>query len=268
MLTFNGSEDLKRQVIEVASAKAAQVGNTGQLTGRQLIFWSDRKWCFGRDECRPEQVCDHRFYADQIGVPPVLAYAEHSLFLAMSPKAAGQWWPDFLQAIPVGVDLDTAEVWAKLALFVLSDRRFGLITCADDQAQREAMLRVIDLYEQDNKNAGDWREASNEVIKVANWAQIGSLGNGACCAAGFSAHSFVDAASAAYILPWSAKCMQDRTSERFNRSRQNERNDAYDRAQIREEGYRLGLIAYDDHMKRIADLFLGLLRASGHSNRV
>ena len=95
MQAFNNSKEAKLSLVDFAASRGELVSDSAQK--RETIFWSQHGWCPGSYICQKEGKCKHRFYADEIGVPVAVAYAERSLFLQLPDGMARRWWKDFLQ---------------------------------------------------------------------------------------------------------------------------------------------------------------------------
>lgn len=212
MKCFNGNTDAKRRVLQ----RARQAGlRAAQNEDRKGIFWSRRAWCEAPYVCNKPD-CDHSFYANEVGVPVTIAYAEHALFKELDSAAAGKWPERFLNAIPVDLDSDALnEAWRQMALFVLGDSRFGLITTARTPEQMDAITRIIELFEARSTDADAWKEAGRLARQVSHKGPDTSYrlkaepallaaGAKACYSAAHFAYAFENQRYAAEALCWAA----------------------------------------------------------------
>jgi hypothetical protein len=81
---------------------------------------------------------DHKSY-ELFGIPRLLAKLEDGIFEGLLEKEQKVWPEQFMQAINVGADLST--VWPKFAVWLLVDKKHGVIQYAKNDRQR-----VADLY--------------------------------------------------------------------------------------------------------------------------
>lgn len=212
MLLFNGNNETKRRIL-VAAQDAGNRAARGE--DRRDIYWSRRSWCQAPYVCKTPG-CDHSFYASEIGVPLSIAYAEHSLFNELSNKLAAKWPTRFLNALSTGVDGETLhQAWREFALFVLNDDRHGLITCARTPEQRDAILRVVELFESGNRDAAQWKEVGSNARRVSHSGPdtnrtlesgpaLVAAGAKACYAAAHFAYTEENPRYAAEAVSWAA----------------------------------------------------------------
>jgi hypothetical protein len=290
MITFNGDTGVKQRVLDVAASFAGRIGKKDKQNDRNKLFWSRRQWCPGQYVCQKGDQCDHRFYADEIGVPVAVAYAERAVFLELSDKDARGWWKRFLTAIPVGVDLDEAQVWKKLALFVLAHPQHGLITFAHDREQYDAIRDVIELFRSDSKDAAAWDAAAAAAMAAYHKAPgsntrmeapeaLKHAGGMACYATYYFARSFADQRFASEAISWSGWCSRYKTYAHFMGAQRDPHDDVKvdDRGMVNagaalwasgqwlrlsDEGDRLGEVQRSLHNTRVANELVGLMVAA------
>jgi len=287
MQAFNNSKEVKRSVVDFAASRGELVTDSAQR--RETIFWSQNGWCPGSDICQKEGKCKHRFYADEIGVPVAVAYAERSLFLHLPDGVASRWWKDFLQAIPVGADLEAAQVWKQMALYVLADKEHGLLNFAVTPEHIAAIKGVIALYEQDCTDKEAWEVATDDAIIAGisryNGGRIDAseanfqAGSEACDAAQYFASCFADQRFASEALERAGWCFRFKVYAQHMSSPPNPRAampvDKHGMVrlgaallasgewmEISEAGERLGEAARFEHYERMSKQFLQLLKDS------
>lgn len=218
MLTFNGKPELKARLISFAASLRDRIAGSEKHGERQKLFFSSRQWCPSAYICQKGEGCDHRFYADEIGVPVAIAYTEHALFLELPKRAASNWWPRFLSAIPVGVAAEVTETWfPALAQRLLTDKQHGMLQYAADGEQHAAIAAVLALFEQDSTDESAWEAAAkaanavyhkgpynNRRMEAAEARQ--QAGAEACLAAAHLAWAYKDPRHAAEAVQWSGWC--------------------------------------------------------------
>lgn len=111
-------------------------------------------------------------YAEEIGVPVAIAYAERALFMALQKNQAAQWTKRFVEALPIGLATDRLDsVWRQLALFVLADSKYGLLngcglslSLTDDE--RSAIEKIIQLYDSSTTDAATAKAAARAARQL------------------------------------------------------------------------------------------------------
>jgi hypothetical protein len=159
MTTFYGNPELKQQALERARAAADQVPHH-QLSE---VYWTSHRWCDPGVVCQKKD-CDHRFYANEISVPVLFAYAERGVFLEMPTTEAKSWPEKIVRAIPVGVDeVVIAKAVKKFMAKVIHDL---LIACANTSDQQTALFEVQRLLTTDSPYPKLWSAAANVAAKA------------------------------------------------------------------------------------------------------
>lgn len=212
MHLFNGNTETKRRLL--LSAREAGI-RAARGEDRRGIFWSRRSWCEAPYVCN-KQGCDHSFYSSEVGVPLTIAYAEHALFKELSVVESGRWPERFLNALTTDVDGETLNnAWREFALFVLNDEKNGLITVARTPEQRDAILRIVELFETRTDSADEWKEAGRNARQVSHSGPdtnrrldselaLLSAGAKACYAAAHFAYTKENPRYAAEAVSWAA----------------------------------------------------------------
>ena len=132
VISFHGSEEIKRKYLTRVRRR--------RLTGRLVQGLGEKKGKGGAIWCTLlSSNCWS--YEDDLGIPNQLAFLEDELFEALSSDQAMLFPEQFLEAIPVGVDLYPA-FW-RFALFTLLDEANGLMAYYED---KQAVFRVADFY--------------------------------------------------------------------------------------------------------------------------
>lgn len=172
MVTFNGNKDTKQLYVRRAAALVARVTDNRH---RDTLFWTHHRWCPSNYVCgQRHEGCEHRFYADEVGVPVALAYAERQLFLELPVEEAKTWPLRFVNALAVGADLDAQGVWRDLALYMLTDADVGLERLAYDADHVGAVASVATLFDDETKDEA----AINAVVAEAESYRRGITDDG------------------------------------------------------------------------------------------
>jgi hypothetical protein len=165
-------------------------------------YWANGKGC--AVGCTIHSA-NHAAYETELGIPRILARLEDRIFEGMANGKASRWPSGFLNAIRVGADLSL--VWPRFAVWLLVDKRTGVIRHAKTDAQRAAIQRVADLYGKVVKGEpvadSDWRAAAADAAYDAasaayDAASAAAAADAAADAASAAAAAAYDAASAAY----------------------------------------------------------------------
>lgn len=206
--TFNGDQRLKDKLSTVAADLARHVPEGSRE--REQLEWASRSWCPAPYVCQKGAACDHRYYADEIGVPVWLAYAERAVFLNLSQNHARRWWARFFKVIPVGCEFEDGAMMAEFAIPVL----YRLLDFAQDAGQYKAIKTIIDLYTVGCEDDDLWTAAAlqanvqhgkspyNNNRMNAHEARI-HAGCMACHAASYFARAYSDPRCIAEAISWS-----------------------------------------------------------------
>src|SRR5690606_30279367 len=78
----------------------------------------------------------HSSYEDELGIPRILAHLEDRIFEGLPNADAKEFPAQFLEAIPVGRDLNS--VWKHFMIWLLVDESEGVVKYARKDSEREA----------------------------------------------------------------------------------------------------------------------------------
>ena len=139
---------------------------------------------------------DHSAYERELGIPRVIARLEDGIFERL-PNGKAQAWPErFLKAIPVGADLSL--VWPKFAVWLMVDKKHGVIQYARTEKSKSAIQAVADGYSELLKNPD---------AKI-DWCRLRRAADAAAYAAAYAAYAADDADdaddAAAYAAAYAA----------------------------------------------------------------
>ena len=87
---------------------------------------------------------DHEAYEDELGIPRQIAYLQDAIFERLPNEDAVLFPEQFLEAIPIGVNLYPAY-W-KFMLWFLVDGTEGLITVTENEQVKTVINQIADLY--------------------------------------------------------------------------------------------------------------------------
>lgn len=136
MLTFNN--DIKVKKFYLNRIKQHQLAD--EIAKGQ--YWENGKGC--AVGCTLHSS-NHKDYEIELGIPMILARLEDSIFEGMSNERAKEFPLQFLQAVPVGVDLK--DVYKKFFIWLLTDAKYGVIKFAKKGSTIKAIQDVSDLIE-------------------------------------------------------------------------------------------------------------------------
>jgi hypothetical protein len=148
MPTFNGEPEKKKQSLERVASLEHRMQQGDE---RQLLFWTLHQGC---DLNCTIGDCNHTFYADEIGVPAQIAYAERAFFMLLAQSDARGWPRKFVNSLPIGVELPTQ--WADFALTTLNASETGIINYARNRAENDAIVHGIELLERKCNEQALW----------------------------------------------------------------------------------------------------------------
>lgn len=187
MKAFNGDPEIKQKYIDrvIAHQKADEIING--------VYWQNGKGC--AVGCTIHSG-NHRAYEEELGIPMVLARLEDSIFEGL-PNDIERTWPlRFLESINVGADL--SKVWPKFAIWLLTDKTYGVVQFAKPKGIKELINNVSNLYLRSLK----------EKITKDEWSKAADAANAA---------SVAYAADAAYVSAYAA-FDDDRINARIRQS--------------------------------------------------
>ena len=153
MKAFHGQPDIKAQYL--ARVKAHEAADE-IIHGK---YWEDGKGC--AVGCTIHSS-NHGNYETELGIPRILARLEDGIFEGMTNGHSQAWPGEFLQAIRVGADL--SMVWPRFAIWLLGDKKEGVIRFAKTDVQRKAIIDVVKAYKQVVK--------TGRYEKAVDWWQL------------------------------------------------------------------------------------------------
>jgi hypothetical protein len=150
--------------------------------------WANGKGC--AVGCTLEAY-EHNRYETELGIPEWLARVEDTLFEGM-PKEDAMFWPErFLEAIPVGANLENVKV--PFLIFIL-ESTLDKFDHVKFPKIKTAIINVIKLYRDGETDLSKFDRAA-DAAKAAAEAAAGAAGAGIAAGA---------AAWAAWAAAWTA----------------------------------------------------------------
>ena len=202
MITFHGNPEIKAKYV----ARLKEHQRLDEIVQKET-FSKNGKTRGCAVGCTLDKY-DHKSYEVELGVPEGLAYLEDSIFEGLTPEKAPQFAVDFLEAIPIGVDL-TPIRW-RFCAFVMRKNIDRVLLLNIDKSLKEKVVaaissvlkvheKAIELQQWDESaarsasRASAWKAARSAALSAAQMAEPAAL------SATWSAES------AALSATWSAK---------------------------------------------------------------
>jgi hypothetical protein len=187
MLTFNNDKKVKAHY--VARVRAHQKAD-------EIIhgeYWADGKGCAVGCTIHGS---DHSAYERELGIPRIIARLEDRIFEGMNNGKSQKFPLRFIQAVPVGKDLD--KVWRKFFIWLLIDKKDGVINYAKKESTKKAIKDVADLL----------KRSLTEKISLEQFTQVRHAADAAAAAAytaaAYTAYAAAYAADAAAYAAYAA----------------------------------------------------------------
>ena len=204
LLSFHGDEKLKETMIEEIEkhrkADAIIQGTYGNKDDKE--FKGCAVGCSIQSLNKGLDTSDHSIYEKELGIPEWLARLEDKLFEGLPVEESKKWPGDFMQAIPIGVNLE--HVKYKFCVFLLKENIDRVLTLKIEDSLKEqvvsAIRDVLTLHE-NAINTGIWDESAARSAESAAESAARSAASAAWSAAWSAASA---ARSAAWSAAWSA----------------------------------------------------------------
>jgi len=123
------------------------------------VYWENGKGCGIGCTVHSDS---HAAYERELGIPRLLARLEDGIFEGMANGRSKQWPEQFLSAIEVGRDLSL--VWPHFAVWLMIDKKWGVLQYAKSAASKRAIQDVADAYQSivnGKKKEIDWHALKN-----------------------------------------------------------------------------------------------------------
>jgi hypothetical protein len=202
MLSFFGEQGLKDAVV----ARVKEHQRLDQIV--QRIYWDGSKGCAIGCVLHSD---DHMAFERQLGLPAFLAYMDEHIFESLPAHEATQWPLRFIEAVPVGVDLDL--VFPRFMYWLLTDslgvRAYANVETAKilDTLARMYSLRIDGIAFEGDAARSAARSAACSAARSAAWSaarSAESAARSAESAAWSAAENAWSAAESAESAAWSA----------------------------------------------------------------
>lgn len=182
MITFHNNKKIKTKYLNrlKACAKADEL--------IQGVGWENGKGCV--IGCTLESY-DHSGFETELGIPECLARLEDDIFEHLKNSDAKKFAVEFLESIPVGVNLESVK-W-KFCAFVLNENIKRVVSLNIESKLKKKIIDSIQKVLNLHRNAIKTKKWNKPAAKSAAW----SAADSADSAAWSSADSV--AKSAAYI---------------------------------------------------------------------
>jgi len=133
LISFHGKQEIKDKY--VARVKAHSMADE-IVQGK---YWENGKGCAVGCTVHSD---NHSAYVDELGIPRIIARLEDRIFEGLTNEGAKTFPLEFLEAIPVGVDLE--PVWRNFLVWLLVDAKEGVILYAKNQETKDVIKKVAD----------------------------------------------------------------------------------------------------------------------------
>jgi len=175
LLSFHNNAEIKQEYLN--RVKAHQAADE-IIKG---VYWENGKGCAVGCTIHGD---NHAAYETELGIPRIIARLEDKIFEGLDNGEAKNFPLEFLEVIPVGVNLN--NVWKKFFVWLLINKSDGVLRHVKTDSGREIIIRVAQLMER-----SQW-----EVVPVKEWQELRSAADAAADAAAAAADA-ADAADAA-----------------------------------------------------------------------
>ena len=138
LTAFHGSQEVKDKYITRMKQHMAQ----DQLLQGIGFDKETKKGC--AVGCTLDEY-NHEAYVTELGVPIALAYVEDNIFEKLPTEESKTFPLEFLEAIPVGADLD--KVYPLFFAWQMIDKKWGIINVLKNEEDKAAIQNLGDLYE-------------------------------------------------------------------------------------------------------------------------
>ena len=155
LLSFHNDESIKKKYIDRVKAHR-EADNIIQGTG-----WESGKGC--AVGCTLENY-NHSQYPIELGIPEWLARLEDEIFEGLSSEEAMDWPLLFLEAIPVGVELEQIKI--PFLIMVIE----STLECFDYEKYPDPLNcvnKVISLLKDENSTEEEYEKAAKKAFGTA-----------------------------------------------------------------------------------------------------
>lgn len=159
MKAFHGKQEIKD--FYLARVRAHRLADE-LIHGK---YWENGKGCAVGCTIHSNK---HAAYETELGIPQVLAKLEDGIFESL-PNGISLTWPErFLETINPGADLQL--VWPKFAVWLLIDKKYGVLQFARTDESKKVIIDVANTYQSvidGNKEEINWQRLRNAAYASA-----------------------------------------------------------------------------------------------------
>jgi hypothetical protein len=181
MIAFHGDKKIKAKYVARVRAHA----KADEIT--KGVYWESGKGC--AVGCTIHSG-NHAAYETELGIPRILARLEDSIFESLPNARAMKWPMQFLSAVKPGADLSL--VWPEFAVWLLTDKKYGVLQYAKSREQKAAIKNVAFLY---------GKILKGQQVNVVTWQRAAAAATDAYA---YAAAAYATDAYAAYAAAYAA----------------------------------------------------------------
>ncbi|MBX3253865.1 MAG: hypothetical protein KF862_06955 [Chitinophagaceae bacterium] len=190
MLSFHGKAEVKEFYLEKVKAYLA----AGEIA--EEACWRNGK---GVVIDYDTHSVDHSAFEQEICIPEIIVQIEKRIFEGLPPSEARRFPLQFLQAIPVGKNLDA--VWKFFFVWLLTDEKEGMINYAKKDEVKQAIVDIAEALNNSvtgRASALVFKKLKSTAAYVYMYAAASDDGSAAAAAYVYAAVN--DATAAAYAV--------------------------------------------------------------------
>jgi hypothetical protein len=156
LISFHGKESIKDFYLNrlIAHSEADEI--------IQGTYWQDGRGCGAGCTVHSRS---HESYESELGIPRILARLEDRIFEGLPNEKAKEFPIQFLDAIPVGVDLE--PVWRKFMIWLLIDENEGVIRHAKTAKTKKVIKDVAKAFSDKTVSREKWATVRRAAYAAA-----------------------------------------------------------------------------------------------------
>jgi hypothetical protein len=206
LIAYKGDKKLRTALIKEIKkhekADAITQGTYGEQNGQWkgcAVACSLRSLAIVNGEPLVTRYSAHARYETDLGISQIIARLEDGIFEGLAPQEAKKFPFKFASAIKEGANLKL--VWPKFAVWLLIDKKDGVLQYAKSENSKKVILRVAELYQRiiDGKTVTNatWKAAADTADAAAYAAADAAAADTAYAAAADAAAAYAAAYAAA-----------------------------------------------------------------------
>jgi hypothetical protein len=156
LISFHGKESIKDFYLNrlIAHSEADEI--------IQGTYWQDGRGCGAGCTVHSRS---HESYESELGIPRILARLEDRIFEGLPNEKAKEFPIQFLEAVPVGVDLE--PVWRKFMIWLLIDENEGVIRHAKTAKTKKVIKDVAKAFSDKTVSREKWATVRRAAYAAA-----------------------------------------------------------------------------------------------------